>query len=133
MVGLKFFKPKVSLNKPMAAREGTSGGLGLLVRPEKMALLGSSGGCLDSSRKAASGSGYTLTQGTKKRIRKPLPVSWSSDPMHAKSTLEGMRGELGLIANLLVGEGLQADFGDNGVRARGGGGWSARQCRPRLR
>jgi hypothetical protein len=114
--GPKFFKPKVSSKKPVATGEGPSAGLGLLVRPKNLAPLGPGGGCLDPSRKAADGSGSSATQGTKKRTREPLPVPGSGNLSHAKSTPEGMRGELGLTAGLSAGEGLQDAFGDDGLR-----------------
>jgi hypothetical protein len=130
-----FLRPKVSFNKLVTTREGTSAGLGLLVRPKNLVPLGPGGGCLDPSRKAANGSGSSVTQGTKKRTREPLLVPGSGNLTHAKSMPEGMRGELGLIAGLSAGEGLQAVYGDDGLRGGGGGGGGAPalQRRPSLR
>jgi hypothetical protein len=109
--GPRILKPKESLKEHMYAGEGTSTGLGLLVRPEdKHEQIGPGFECVGHPKIVTSGPGTNSPQ----RIEEMRCVSHQlpgRDPSLAKSGPEGMRGESGSSTGP-----TQIDSGDDVAR-----------------
>jgi hypothetical protein len=102
----------------MAAGEGTSTGLGLLVRPEEIQGLPGPGlGHVGLPRGVASGPGSSSPQGNKRLSCEHLLTTEIGDSTPAKSAPEGTQGEVQSSADL-----LQVDYCRRSDAVRGGGG-----------
>ncbi|KAE8099512.1 hypothetical protein FH972_017490 [Carpinus fangiana] len=92
--GPKIFKPKECPKKLMAAGEGTSAGLGLLVRPEENQGPPRPGlDCVGHLRCVASEPGSSSPQGNKRWSGEPILTTETDDSTPAKSAPEGTQGE----------------------------------------